>query len=140
MSLSLFDRRILIFALAGCGLSVALGAFAAHGLASIVSERMLAVFHTGVRYQMWHSLGLIALLVLGLNISGICRKWLQRAKLSMCIGMLLFSGSLYLMVLTGVSKLGVITPIGGVLLIFGWVCAVIAIARRPVVDECTRKI
>ncbi len=101
--------------LALCG--VAFGAFGAHGLRSILSEHMLEVFHTGVRYQMYHAFGLMvsggALAVYHLPLF----RWAIRAFLT---GIVLFSGSLYVMSLTGVRWLGAITPLGGLFFMIGW--------------------
>ena len=98
-------------------LGVAFGAFGAHGLKSILSERMLEVFHTGVRYQMYHAFGLIvsggALALYQLTLF----RWATWAFLT---GIFLFSGSLYVMSLTGVRWLGAITPLGGLFFITGW--------------------
>ena len=99
-------------------LGVAAGAFGAHGLRSIVSEQMLEVFHTGVRYQMYHAFGLMvsggALAFYQLSLF----RWATWAFLT---GILLFSGSLYVMSLSGVRWLGAITPLGGLFFIIGWV-------------------
>lgn len=107
---------LLIGSLAGA-LGVALGAFGAHGLRSRLSPDMLAVFETGVRYEMYHAIALIALAALMTRFDG----WLfHAAGWAFTIGILLFSGSLYLLALTGIRVLGAITPIGGVALILGW--------------------
>ncbi|GJL64787.1 MAG: DUF423 domain-containing protein [Nitrospirales bacterium] len=96
---------------------VAFGAFGAHGLRAILSEHMLDVFHTGVRYQMYHAFGLMvsggALAVYQLSLF----RW---ATWSFLIGILVFSGSLYVLSLTGVRWLGAITPLGGLFFIVGW--------------------
>lgn len=101
----------------GCivaAIGIALGAFGAHGLRDIAEPAMLANWETGVRYQMYAAL---ALLVLGL------RPEQRRAPLLLLAGAIIFSGTLYLMVLTGARWLGAITPIGGVLLIAGMLWA-----------------
>lgn len=97
------------------GLSVVLGAFGAHYLKTRISQEMLTVFEVGVRYQMYHAL---ALCLIGLAGSSL---YLSYSALAMTVGTLLFSGSLYLLVFTGVRRFGAITPIGGVFLIIGWV-------------------
>ncbi len=99
-------------------LAVALGAFSAHGLKSKISADMLTVWQTSVQYHMFHALGLILLGILihlfpqivHLRISG----WLLFS------GIVLFSGSLYVMVLSGVRALGIVTPIGGITFLIGW--------------------
>jgi uncharacterized membrane protein YgdD (TMEM256/DUF423 family) len=103
-------------ALAGAllaGLGVALGAFGAHGLRTILDARALGWWQTAVEYQMWHALGLLA--VAGLRVG---RRGLPALLLG--TGTILFSGSLYLMALTGLRWLGAVTPLGGLLLIAGW--------------------
>ena len=99
------------------GLGVVFGAFGAHALKASLSPKMLSTFETGVRYQMYHALGLLAL-------AWAISRWPER-RLSLAAWMLLagtavFSGSLYLLVLTGARWFGAITPFGGVLLILGW--------------------
>ena len=108
------------WALAGTAnafLAVAAGAFGAHGLRSRVSERMLAVFETGARYQMFHALGLLAVAWLASQRAGVA----DAAGWSMLAGVVIFSGSLYVMALTGVTRLGMVTPLGGVGFLVGWV-------------------
>ncbi|HKL27234.1 MAG TPA: DUF423 domain-containing protein [Desulfuromonadales bacterium] len=105
-------------------LGVALGAFGAHGLKSRVHPDMLAVWQTGVQYHLVHALGLllIAILCQLLPQAGLLRPagWVLLA------GTLLFSGSLYLMVLTGVRALGMITPLGGIAFLLGWLLLALA--------------
>jgi uncharacterized membrane protein YgdD (TMEM256/DUF423 family) len=113
------DRTfVLIGALAGF-IGVALGAFGAHGLKSRVSPDMLAVFETGVRYQMYHAIALILLGALAPMLTG---RLAAIAGWSFTVGILVFSGSLYALVLTDVRILGAITPIGGVAFLIGWAC------------------
>ncbi|PTX58904.1 uncharacterized membrane protein YgdD (TMEM256/DUF423 family) [Melghirimyces profundicolus] len=105
-------------------LSIALGAFGAHGLEGKVSERMLANWQTGAQYHMAHALGLlfVGLLLGKIGTSSLVTGggWLLVA------GIILFSGSLYVMALTNVTKWGMITPIGGLAFLIGW--ALIAFA------------
>src|SRR5471032_971387 len=96
---------------------VALGAFAAHGLKDRLSAEYLAIFHTGVLYQLIHALALLAVALLAAQIPGRLVTW---AGVSFAVGIVLFSGSLYLLTLTGVSKLGIITPFGGLAFLIGW--------------------
>lgn len=98
---------------------VALGAFAAHGLRSRLSAEYLAVFQTGVHYQMLHALALLGVAILALHWPG---RLLNLAGWFFTLGILLFSGSLYVLTLTGISKLGIITPIGGTAFLAGWAC------------------
>jgi len=98
---------------------VALGAFAAHGLKSRLSPDYLAIFHTGVTYQLVHALALFGVALLAAHIPGRLVTW---AGVSFAIGILLFSGSLYLLTTTGIGKLGIITPFGGLAFLVGWFC------------------
>ena len=118
---------LLIGSLAGF-LGVAAGAFGAHGLRSRLSPEMLAVFETAVRYQMYH---VFALLVTAAVIgrAGDARL-LTIAGWSFISGMVLFSGSLYALALTGASGLGAMTPLGGVAFLVGWACLAIFAAAR----------
>ncbi len=100
-------------------LDVALGAFGAHGLKRRVTPEMLAAFETGVRYQAYHALGLILLGAL---------RGPDGAAWCFVGGIVLFSGSLYALALTGESRLGAITPLGGLLFLAGW--AFWALSRR----------
>lgn len=99
-------------------IAVGLGAFAAHGLKSRLPEDLLAIFQTGVQYQMYHALALfgVGLLAMQLSDSTLLRAsgWLFVA------GIVIFSGSLYVLALTGTRWLGAITPIGGVAFLVGW--------------------
>lgn len=95
----------------GMFLAVALGAFAAHGLKARLSPDMLTIWETGVRYQVYHAL---ALLLLGAS------RGPDRAGWCFLGGIVIFSGSLYLLALTGEKRLGAITPIGGLLFLAGW--------------------
>mgnify|MGYP000901349797 CR=1 FL=1 len=109
-------------------LAVALGAFGAHGLQKIVEPRLLEVWHTGVQYQMYHSLALLALALLAVSyINPAIAVW---AGWAFVIGILLFSGSLYAIVLLGVRNLGLITPIGGVFFLIGWLLLVVAALKK----------
>ncbi|MGY2223762.1 DUF423 domain-containing protein [Pseudomonas gingeri] len=105
---------------------VALGAFAAHGLKNRLSADYLAIFHTGVSYQLIHALALFGVALLATHIPGRLVTW---AGVSFTVGILLFSGSLYLLTLTGASKLGIITPFGGVAFLLGWFCLGLAAWR-----------
>lgn len=104
---------------------VALGAFAAHGLRGHLSPEYLEVFHTGVLYQLVHALALLGVGVLTL-------RWRSRlltvAGALFAAGILLFSGSLYLLTLSGL-RVGPVTPLGGVCLLAGWLCLGIAAWR-----------
>ena len=112
-----------------CGLGVVLGAFGAHGLRARVTPDRLAVFETGVRYHLIHALGLLAV---AWAASRWPATWVGAAGWLFVAGIVIFSGSLYLLVLTGTRWLGAITPIGGLCLIAGWaVLAVGALRAAP---------
>lgn len=111
------------------GLAVALGAFGAHILRGSLSADLLATFETGVRYQVYHGLALFAVVLAlgrwpGSNLS-VAAGWLFVA------GILIFSGSLYVLALSGVRWLGAITPLGGVAFLSGWICLILAAWRQP---------
>lgn len=111
--------RYWIFIAAAFGaLAVLLGAFAAHGLKNTLSIDSLAVLQTGVQYQFIHALALLLVAVL-LQLHG--TRTLLFAAVFFTLGIVLFSGSLYLLVLTSFN-LGLITPIGGIFLVLGWLC------------------
>jgi len=98
---------------------VGLGAFAAHALKDQLSPEYLAVFQTGVHYQMLHALALLALALLARQLPG---RLLLAAGSLFALGIGLFSGSLYALTLSGISALGMITPLGGLAFLAGWLC------------------
>ena len=107
-------------------LSVAAGAFGAHALKARLSADLLTIFETGARYHMYHSLGLIAIgLVAQLRPSPL----LSGAGWALVAGIVLFSGSLYALALTGVRALGAITPLGGLGFLAGWAMLAIGVWR-----------
>src|SRR3954465_5364135 len=104
------DKTFLLLGAIAAFLAVALGAFGAHGLRGRLSPEMLAVFQTGVQYHMYHAIALV--LVAG--ILGRMDGWLiHAAGWAFVAGILLFSGSLYVLAMTGITVLGAVTPIGG---------------------------
>ncbi len=111
-------NKTLLFCASLAGASgVGLGAFAAHALRGRLAPALLAAFETGVFYQLIHAL---ALLALGLQAGKLPAPWGILAGVSFVVGIFLFSGSLYLMGLTGVRWVGAITPLGGLAFIVGW--------------------
>ena len=117
---------------AACGaaaamLAVILGAFGAHGLRSKLSSEMMAIFQTGVQYHLYHSLGLFAVALVAAFLPGSAA--VKGAGIAFLAGIAIFSGSLYLLSLTGARWLGAVTPIGGVAFIVGWLLLLIAIGR-----------
>jgi uncharacterized membrane protein YgdD (TMEM256/DUF423 family) len=117
------DRTfVLIGALAGF-VGVLLGAFGAHGLRNRLSVEMLAVFETGVRYQMYHAFAILFVAAMAARFDG----WLVRgAGWLFTAGIVIFSGSLYALAMTGVTTLGAITPIGGLAFLAGWALLIVA--------------
>jgi uncharacterized membrane protein YgdD (TMEM256/DUF423 family) len=100
-------------------LAVIIGAFGAHTLKSKISAEMLAVFQTGVQYHFIHSIGLLIIGVINLNLKS--SSFFAVSGWTMIIGIFLFSGSLYLLSTTGISWLGAITPQGGAAFIVSWI-------------------
>ncbi len=107
-------------------LAVALGAFAAHGLKPRLTPEMVTVFEVGVRYHRYHALALLA-------VAWACARWPDSsahiAGWAFLFGIVVFSGSLYMLSLTGMRWLGAITPIGGVAFLIGWIILVWAVWR-----------
>ncbi len=116
-------RTLIIVGALILALGVAAGAFGAHGLKRVVSPDLLEVWKTAVLYQMVHGLGLLLVAALARALDPGLAAW---AGWLMLGGVLVFSGSLYLLTLSGVRALGAITPVGGVLMIAAW--AVLALA------------
>ena len=104
------------------GLAVVLGAFGVHSLAPMLSSQRMNVWETAVRFQMYHALGLLLI--------GALPRSSRLAGLLLLVGSIVFSGSLYLLVLTGVQWLGAVTPLGGLLQIAGWALLALTLARR----------
>lgn len=121
------QKIILLCASALGAISVMIGAFGAHALrATLEATGRLDTFETAVKYQFYHTL---ALLAIGLLMYRFSDKLLGYAGFSMIGGILIFSGSLYILCMTGIRWLGAITPIGGLLMIIGWILLFWAIAR-----------
>ena len=108
-------------------LSVLFGAFGAHTLEKKLSPEMLNVFEVGVRYQMYHGIGLI---VVAWALSQWQNSLTTAAGWCFIAGILIFSGTLYTLSLTGIKWFGMVTPIGGLAFIAGWGCLVIAVFRQ----------
>ena len=121
------DRIFFVLGCASAGIAVALGAFGAHALKASLSPEMLAVYETGVRYQMFHALTLLAVAWAG-------TRWPHSAAITasgwlFVAGTLLFSGSLYALSLSGARGLGAITPIGGLAWLLGWAALAWGVAK-----------
>ena len=104
-------------------LAVLLGAFGAHGLKSALDAHMIAVYDTAVRYHFYHALAILAVAVAADCFSS--DAWWRWACRAWVAGVILFSGSLYLLMISGVKWLGAVTPVGGSALIVGWICLVV---------------
>jgi uncharacterized membrane protein YgdD (TMEM256/DUF423 family) len=121
------SKLFLILGGINAALVVMLGAFGAHGLKAKLTAEMLAVYQTGVHYHLFHALGLLAV---GLVASQIADSvWLKWSGWLMLAGIILFSGSLYVLSVSGMRWLGMVTPFGGVAFIAAWIVFVIAVAR-----------
>lgn len=108
-------------------LAVAMGAFGAHALKKMLPPDLLAVYQTAVNYHVYHALGLLAVGLLALHLpESALLRW---AGILLAVGVLVFSGSLYALSLSGIRKLGAITPFGGVALIAGWLLLAVAVVR-----------
>ena len=119
------ERLFLALAALLGGSAVAAGAFATHPLRGQLSPRLLEVFETGARYQMYHALAL-ALVALALKTSLGNGPWLMAGGWALVLGTVVFSGSLYALSLSGIGILGAVAPLGGGVLMAGWGCLVIA--------------
>lgn len=120
-------RQFIIYGAISAFICVALGAFAAHGLKNTLGEYELAIWQTAVDYQMFHSL---ALILIGLLAHSFAIN-LNKPGYLMLLGILLFSGSLYALSLSGVKTLGMITPLGGSCFLLAWLWLALSIYRAP---------
>ncbi len=112
-------KLFLALGAAACAFAVAFGAFGAHALRARLAPDMLAIYQTAVQYHFWHALGLIAIGLAAAHLAdSTALKW---AGMLMLAGIVLFSGSLYALALTGVRALGAITPFGGAAFIAAWI-------------------
>ncbi|MBW4526963.1 MAG: DUF423 domain-containing protein [Phormidium tanganyikae FI6-MK23] len=110
------------------GISVASGAFATHALKAKLDDRALAIFETGARYQMYHAIALI-LVALFMSRAEFTDPLFTASGIAFILGIVLFSGSLYALSLSGVKWLGAVAPLGGTAFMVGWVCLAIAAWR-----------
>ena len=119
------QKLVLLTAAILGGLSVGIGAFGAHALkAALEASGRLDTFETAVKYQFYHTL---ALLAIGILMYHVPDKWLGYAAIAMIGGILIFSGSLYILCLTGIRWWGAVTPLGGIALIVGWILLFVSI-------------
>ena len=127
----MYAKLIIIFGAVNALLAVLLGAFAAHGLKNKIEDYYLQIFHTAVDYQFYHALGLIL-------IGIIAHQWVPNVFIKssgwiMLCGIIIFSGSLYILALTQIRWLGAITPIGGMLFIVAWLSLIAGIVKSQAV-------
>lgn len=126
-------KLFIVIAAAFAGLAVLLGAFGAHTLKQVLSPEALNTFETGVRYHIYHS---FALLVTGILYERFRNTWIRYAGSCFITGIVLFSGSLYMLALlkasgsVGIKNLGMLTPFGGLFLIAGWICVIAAVTVK----------
>ena len=121
------NQQILLAGAVFMALGVLLGAFGAHALKSSLSPEMLAVYKTGVEYQFYHALGLLLIGLIGFRFES---KWLHWSGILLIFGIIIFSGSLYALSISGIKILGAITPIGGLAFVAGWICLAVGILRK----------
>lgn len=127
------QKIFLILGTVLAGLGVALGAFGAHGLKKLVPPETVSSYQTGVQYQMYHA---FALLIVGILCERFSRNLINWSGAFFVLGIVLFSGSLYLlsslkaMNKVGVSGIGIVTPIGGLMFLVGWILLLVAIIRK----------
>ncbi|MGO4547010.1 DUF423 domain-containing protein [Paenibacillus sp. 2TAB23] len=123
----MFPKYFAIGAL-NAAIAIALGAFGAHGLEQKLTEHYLEIFETGVRYHMYNALGLMLIALFAKQIAA--GKLVLNGGRLILTGMIIFSGSLYILALTSFSKLGMVTPLGGVAILAGWTCVIIAAMKK----------
>jgi uncharacterized membrane protein YgdD (TMEM256/DUF423 family) len=131
---SRIGRWVLVAGAGFAMLAVMTGAFAAHGLKQVLDAYSLGLFETAARYQMYHALALLVVALFS-AIPQFPTHWLKLAAITFILGIVLFSGSLYLLALSGIKWLGAVTPLGGVAFILGWLALIIAALKYP--DQAT---
>lgn len=108
-------------------LAVVLGAFGAHAVKGMLTSERFDVYRTGVQYHFYHAIGLLIVGVVAFNVTN---QWIAWSAYSMVAGILIFSGSLYLLTLLDIGWLGAITPIGGVAFILGWIFLFVGVSKN----------
>lgn len=117
-------------------LAVALGAFGAHAIQPHLTERLYTVYQTGIHY---HGIHALSLLLVGIIAAQHSSRWIQASGWLLMAGIILFSGSLYALALTGIRGLGAITPIGGLAFLLGWLTLCVAIWQMKPVKNKTHR-
>ena len=125
-----FNQILIATSFALAGLAVMLGAFGAHALKDALPQRFFEAFETGVEYQMYHALGSLFLSLTSLHaMNSFSIRFLKYSQITMLLGVVLFSGSLYLLAILQERTIGMVTPIGGVALLIAWCCAFLAVIK-----------
>ena len=123
----MLGKTIIMSASLLLALAVGLGAFGAHGLKSQLSQEMMQTYKTGVEYHFYHALGLLLVGILAITMPSTLLKW---SAICLAAGIALFSGSLYVLSISGIKWLGAITPFGGVSFIAGWILLFVAVWKH----------
>lgn len=123
----MMSKTILLTASALLALAVILGAFGAHALKTKLDADMMQVYKTGVEYHFYHALGLLLIGILSIQMQSGLLGW---SAICITAGVVLFSGSLYVLAATGVNWLGAVTPLGGLSFIAGWVLLFLAVLKK----------
>lgn len=123
----MMSKTIIMTASVLLALAVAIGAFGAHGLKAHLSPEMLQTYKTGVEYHFYHALGLLLVGVLSVSMPSNLLNW---SAFLLALGIILFSGSLYVLAISGIKWLGAITPIGGLCFIAGWIVLLLAVWKK----------
>jgi uncharacterized membrane protein YgdD (TMEM256/DUF423 family) len=121
------SKTIILTASVFLALAVAIGAFGAHGLKSHISTDLLQTYKTGVEYHFYHALGLLLVGILAISMPSAYLKW---SAILLSLGIVLFSGSLYALAITGIKWLGAITPLGGLSFIAGWILLFLGVWKK----------
>jgi len=121
------SKSLLIIGSIFMALAVAFGAFGAHIVQDMLTPERFQVYQTGVEYHFYHALGLLLLGAVSFHISD--SKWIGRSGIAFIAGIIIFSGSLYILTLTDTGWLGAVTPLGGVAFILGWIFLAIGTAK-----------
>lgn len=127
MNIILMQKIFLLLGALLAFVGVAAGAFGAHALKQKLGADMLTIFEVGVRYQMYHA---FAMMISGLVLSLFQNNFMMSSGWVFLAGTVVFSGSLYVLALTGVRTWGAVTPVGGLLLLLGWLCFAIGIIKH----------
>ena len=126
--LNITAKLFLLLGSVNAMLAVIFGAFGAHALKARLDESLLKVFQTANEYHFYHALGLILLGIIAMNMPA--NFWLKNSGWMMFAGIILFSGSLYLLSILNMRWLGMITPVGGVLFILAWAILCVAVVKQ----------